>query len=516
MRIYAYRISLVFILVLFCVSFLLSACTPSRFLPGFPTPAESVAEIKSTFKEPFGRDNHRQVTLSTSAYTLAGNRGMPVSAVLGKKTLSLEDCRRIALANNLELQVVRTAELTKRAITYSNRTKMLPHFLFSGDLSNRDNIPYSYSDIGAEQGKTPGFGQSGSVANWSVGHERSTWRYVLETRWSPMDAALGYYVTKSSLNERLKAHYQKIRTAQKLIAVVDGAFFRLLSLQQLAPMAQEVLSKRSEVATKMTEALKKGITGIEETDKAKQNEIRAKRLLAKARNNIEKQRNILASALGLSPDYCVDGGFSLIGELPAATSGLALCDTEIIALQNRPEAFEAGLNHLNSVNDLKRTIVKYFPKVSGFWRYTHDKDLYLYNKDWKETGASVYFDLVDWLSNVDENRAASSDATKTQREVGAVALGITQQVRVAALQYLDSMDDLESAKAALAGTRDVVRVAGNRVAKNDLDRLSLLDARANLLQNTLEQVRTSGEANATLAELEGAMGTNYNEPLPSQ
>ncbi len=62
---------------------------------------------------------------------------------------------------------------------------------------------------------------------------------------------------------------QKIRAAQKLIAVVDGAFFRLLSLQQLAPMAQEVLSKRSEVADKMTEALRKGITGIEETDKAK-------------------------------------------------------------------------------------------------------------------------------------------------------------------------------------------------------------------------------------------------------
>lgn len=521
MRFTANRLRGVLWLMPVCAILSLTACNPYRLSPKIPGPAQTVYALKAAINEPFGPDTHRELTVAKSSATLVNSRVIPVTAALGVRNLTLEDCRRLALSNNLDLQVARNAELTKSAIAYSNRTKMLPHFLFSGDLSNRDNIAYSFSQIWGRPFVMPpatakaNADEAGNGVNkWSRSHEQSTWRYSFETRWSPMDAALAYYVTKSSRNERLKAHYQKVRTAQKLIAVVDGAFFRLLSLQQSLPMAEDVASKRSEVASKMTEALRKGIAGIDEADKAKQNEIRARRFLSKIRNNIEKQRNILASAIGLSPDYCVDGGFFLVGDLPAVSTDLQLCDLEMRALQNRPEAFEAGLNHLNSINDVRRTIVKYFPRVSGFWRYTRDKDVFLMNKDWNETGATVYFDLLDWLANVDENRAARSERSKTEREMGSVALGITQQVRVAALQFLDTMDDLESAQAALTGTQEVFRVASNRAAKNDLDRLSLLDSNANLLQIQLEKVRSSGEANASLAELQGATGTNYNEPLP--
>jgi outer membrane protein TolC len=163
---------------------------------------------------------------------------------------------------------------------------------------------------------------------------------------------------------------------------------------------------------------------------------------------------------------------------------------------------------------LKRTIVKYWPKVSGFWRYTRDKDKFLYNKDWKEVGLSVYFDLVDWLTNVDEFRAARSNAKKTQREMGTVALGITSQVHLAALQYFDSLDELQSTQAALGSMNEVMGVVEKRAAREDLDRLTLDDARANLLQNKIDWTKSLGEARATLGELQGTMGTNYSEPRP--
>ena len=40
-------------------------------------------------------------------------------------------------------------------------------------------------------------------------------RFVLEGRWSPTDAALAYYLTKSSSNDEEKAHYRKLRVAPK-------------------------------------------------------------------------------------------------------------------------------------------------------------------------------------------------------------------------------------------------------------------------------------------------------------
>ncbi len=124
---------------------------------GSHTLGAAAGSLKQSILEPFRTIDDAAFTLSKSAETLVNRRVIPVSAALGKRDLSLQDCRTMALRNNLELQAARTQELTKSAISFSNKTRMLPHFLFSGDLSNRDNIPYSYSDQGGYQGSTPGF-----------------------------------------------------------------------------------------------------------------------------------------------------------------------------------------------------------------------------------------------------------------------------------------------------------------------------------------------------------------------
>lgn len=502
------------ILVLSCALLTLGSCR-STLLTRAPSPGDMAVAIKSAMIDPFKGVDHDRFTRSSAAMTVVNHRVKPATAAAGKRSLTLEDCRSTALANNLELQVARVDELTKAAIEYSNKTRMLPHFLFSGDLSQRDNPPYSFSDVLGREGMTPEPASGGTgVTNYSVSHERSTWRYVLETRWSPTDAALAYYVSKSSINDRLKAHYHKVRVAQKLVAVVDSSFMRLLSIQHALALAEALVASRASVADKMKRAYERNLVGMSEFNRARQDEIRARRLLGRARTEHEKQRNILASAMGLSPEYCVDGGFLVVGELSAPRFDAPLCDIEMRAVQNRPEAFEAGLNHLTSLNDLKRTMVKYLPKVSGFWRYTRDKDRFLYNKDWKEVGCAIYFDLVDWLANVKESQAARSNAVKTEREIGTVALGITSQARLAALQYFDALDEFKSTEEALASTREVVRVATHRAAKDDLERLALEESKADLYQDQFARVRALGEVNALLAELHGAMGTNYSEPPP--
>jgi outer membrane protein TolC len=421
----------------------------------------------------------------------------------------------MALANNLELQAARIEELTKKAIEYSNRTKMLPHFLFTGDLNERDNQQYTFSDVIGAEGLIPQPGAGGAGVNvFSTGRERSQWRWVLETRWTPTDAALAYYLSKSSANDGLKAHYQKLRVAQKLISQVDGAFFRLLVLQKCVCDARQLAATRAAIAEKMKRAYDKKLVQVNEYDRVKQQAIKAQRLEDKILNEMEKQRNILASVMGLSPDVCIDGGFCVVGDVGPPCFNMCLSDMEMQAVQNRPEAFEAGLNHLNAINDFKRTIVKYFPRATGFWRTSADKDHYMYNKNWKEVGVTVYFDLLDWLANWNESGGARSNAVKTEREMGAIALGIASQVRVAALTHHDSMSELRSTQASLQGSREVLAIATEKADKEDLDKLALEEARANVIQGTIELARAVGEANATLAELQGTMGINYHEPPP--
>jgi outer membrane protein TolC len=456
-----------------------------------------------------------QVTDSISAMTLLNHRIKPATTVTGKRFLTLEDCRGLALGNNLDLQASRLEELTQRAIEYSNRTRILPHFLFSGDLSDKSALRYSYSDVLGQEGTpvrlTPG--TIGGVTSYSTGHERSTWYYVLETRWSPTDAALAYYVTKSSANDIKKSHYQKLRTAQKLFEIVDSSFFRLLALQETVPLAENLMSLRNAIRLKTSHLLQDRLFKVEDYYRAEQRAARAKRLLSKIRTDIETERNMLASAMALSPDSIIDGGFLVDGTLRRPSFHSEISELEMIAVRRRPEAYQAGIAHLNSVNDLKRTIVKYFPRVTGFWRYARDKDKYLYDKDWKEAGVSIYFDLIEWLANVDESRATRIKAEKTEKEISAIALGITSQVRVAALKYFDGIEELEAADTSLAGLRRVLQAVETRVSLQDAEKLMVEEARADLIEAEIMRMRALGEANANLAALQSSMGTNYQEPM---
>jgi len=463
---------------------------------------------------PFRSEDHVQFTSLNASRMLAESKSRPLATACGKKSLTLQDCRNTALANNLELQIARADELTKEAIKNSNRARVLPHLNFGSELAQRDNPLYSYSEVLGEEGVPPSTEEGTGVTNFSTGHERTTWRYVLEGRWSPIDAALAYYVSKTARNDRIKAHYQKVRVAQKLIGVVDAAFFRLLSLQESLPHAKRLVSTRRQVAASMHRLQRKTIIRVDDYERAEQRAVEARRTLAKILNEMERQKNILASAMGLSPEHCADGGLCVEGKMSCPKFGAQLCDIELIAVKNRPEAYQAGLDHLSSVNDVKRTIVRYLPKVDGFWKYTRDKDKFLYNKDWKDVGFLVHFDLLDWLTNSQESKAARSAADKTYKEVGAVALGITSQVRVSALTYNDALDEFQTREAALAGSQKVLQIAQIRVSGDDLSQLEFEEAEGNLLYQKLQRIRALGEANATLAELQSALGTNFHEPIP--
>ena len=330
---------------------------------------------------------------------------------------------------------------------------------FSGDLNQRDNPLYSYADVLGQEGLVPATESGTGVTNFSTGHERSTWRYFLETRWSPIDAALAYYVSKNRLNDRLKSHHQRVRVAQRMIATIDAAFFRLLSLQESLADAKQLVSNRSQNAASLRRLHNKTIVRLEHYERAEQRADEARRLLARVRNEMERQWNILASTMGICPDQCIDSGYTVTGKMCTPNFGGELCNLELIAVKNRPEAYQAGLDHMTSINEIKRAIVRYFPRVEGFWRYTRDKDRYLYNKDWKEVGLLVQVDLLDWLSGAAESKAAQATADKTYKELGAVALALTSQVRVAGLAYNDALDELRSRESSLAGSRKVLEVA---------------------------------------------------------
>ncbi|MFC1835989.1 TolC family protein [Thermodesulfobacteriota bacterium] len=440
-------------------------------------------------------------------------RARPATTITAKNGLTLEECTAIALKRNLELQAARFDEITKQAIHKSSSIKILPTVVFSGELSERDAPRYSFSDVLGQEGMHPNPAEGPSVRNWSTGSERSLWRYNVGLRWSLTDTALAYYVSRSSRNDRIIAHYKKVRTAQKLVGAVEAAFFRLVGLQSSVAIAKEMHSVRKRIAKDAKDLHQDQLLPVEELQKALQEAIDAEQILSKIYDDLEAQRNTLASLMGVSPDYCVDGGFYVVGCLSAPHFNVPPCKMEMTAAQNRPELFESGLKHLNSVNDWKRTIVKYFPRVTGFWKVLRDNDKFLYEKDWKEVGLLVHFDLVEWLANLKESGAARSEAAKTDKDLAAAALALTTQVRTAALRYGSSLKEVNLAERALRGHREVWQAVRARYLMQDADKLTLEAAHAEVLNGRIRTTIAVGNANAALANLKTELGTNYNEPL---
>ncbi len=441
-----------------------------------------------------------------------GNSGKPA---VENACFTLDDCRRIALSRNLDLLAGRVEEFTKAALRDSNKKRILPHMLFIGELSGRDNYGYAFSDVLGQEGLNPNPATSPAgtgVTSYSVGHERSTWRYALELNWSPTDAALAYYLTKSGQNDKSRAHYQRVRVGQKLVGTVESAFFRLLSAQQRVPLANRLVRMRSHVFEQTKILCDKKLKPIEDYYRSNQNSLKASRILVATEEELGRQQNFLASAMSLTPGFSSADCIFVQGNLERPICPDSVLAMEMKALQTRPETYEAGLNSQNSLNDVKRTMIKMFPKVTGFWKYTYDKDRFLYNKDWKDIGVRFYFDITEWLANWDESKAAKSSSTKTDVAGGAVLVGIAAQVRAAALSYSRSLKELEYAESALKSSRSVVSSARAKAENNDITRLALLEAEADTLEAELDRIRALGEANATFSELGTAIGSNYNEP----
>jgi outer membrane protein TolC len=464
-------------------------------------------------RNPFQSIDHVRFSRKKAADNLSANRIVPSANITGKKALSLEDCRNLALTRNLEIQAARVEELTKAALRDSRQKRILPHLIFNAQLSERDNYRYAFSDVLGQEGRTPSPTTTGTgVINYSVGRERNTWRYTMELNWSPNDAALAYFLAKNGENERLRAHYQKVRVAQKLIGAVEAAFFRLLGLQERVGLAKELERIRSSIFNQVSHLKEKGMKSAEDYQRARSDSIRAGRLLNSVRTELEKQREILASAMALSPHCNAYDGFSACGKLWAPSYRESIPTMEMIAVKNRPESYVAGLNLINSMNDVKRSIIKLFPKLSGFWRYTRDNDRYLYNKDWKEVGLNINFDLTKFWSEMDESRAASAGAMKNDSKTGITAITIASEVRSAALQYIRALKEVESSRSSLENAMKYHENMKIKSQVDDIPELELDRSRAAELEERMAWKRALGEANAALAQLNEAMGLNYRQP----
>lgn len=519
-----------FLALLLACALLNSSCTVMSGLLGpFSGPRPSASPGSTMIRDWLAITDHRDVARTTAATEFAEARLRPATTVTGRKEMTLADCRAVALANNLELRAARLTEMTYAATARGQFKRILPKIVYTGDYSYRDNPSFGYSnvlgldEVGPQMRLPPNphnpWDTGEGVGSWSRGREQTVSRNAIELNWSPTEAAQNYYLSKNTGNQKMGAHYQRVRKAQEMIGALDQAFYRLLALQESLQPARDLVSVAAGVTRLHDTMLRDGLVSSEQYYASRDKETKARLGLSQIQNDLFRQRNILARAMGISPDFSADGGFCVVGKLEELPRNGSACEADLwemerLGVQNRPEIYQAALDYVTATNEVKRTIIRYCPEVSGFWRYTKDDDKFIYNNDYKEIGVRARVDLLNWFSTISDVLAARVKRDGGQTAIGALVSVTVAQVREAAIKYFDERDRAVSAAESVRNAQGILETAQRQESRGAQTQLAVEQARAELLTKRVELSRARGEAYASLAQLDTVMATNYNEPLP--
>jgi outer membrane protein TolC len=458
-----------------------------------------------------------QLRQDNAQAVLSMYRARPLTALThGKDVLALDDCVQIALANSLDMQTALWEEQVRQSLARSAGVRMLPRAETTFEESARDRTAWSRSDVmGAEgawernaTGPEPGTG----VTNFSTSRELGQRLWNVQLKWSPMDACMARYLTQVKSNEAIHARYQRARVAQQLVGTVTATFYRLLALTQAVPKAQALEANRRSIASDLASLDESAMVDKQELITARSLLTEASNTLAEMYVTVEKQKELLASAMNVSP--C--SSYRLLGSLlPLPTPCLDSCQLESEALVSRPEAYQADLTFLSSVADQKRLITKLFPRMEGYYGYFRDENKFQYSKNWTDGGFRVTWELMDFASTLLEQGAAKEKVFKNDQERALVSMGILTQVKLKTLEAIRALERFKKTSELERQAGESVRIAKDleqakqRGSTQQTMRIARQRVVCVLLQAEIDRLMALGEVHAAFAELSAAVGTNY-------
>lgn len=458
-----------------------------------------------------------QTRQENASLVLSAYRTRPLEAVnQGNAVVGVHDCVRIALENNLDVQVALWEESARNQVAKGAAVRMLPRPEWQYEISTRDRPHWSRSDLIDHEGQweVSGPAPGSDVTNFSTGRERFARPWNTQLKWSPMDACMARFLWQMKHNERDHARYQRVRVAQQLTGTVTAAFYRLLALTHALPKVQSLEANRRSILADLQKLAKQQLVDPQEMISARAQLTEASSTVAETINSIGKQRELLAAAMNVSPE----SHFQLAGALlPLPPTILDSHKLEAAALMNRPEAYQADLAHLSSIADHKRTIVKLLPRAEGFIGYFRDENKFLLNKNWTEGGLRITWDVLDFVATNLERRAAADRIVKSDHERALISLGILSQVKLKTLEAMRALDKLRKTTEQLDQAHEALRVAreveeakqkGAPPSEQSI-RIARQKALCGVIQAEIDRIMALGEVHAAFADLDAAVGTNY-------
>ncbi len=400
------------------------------------------------------------------------------------QVLTLNDCVRMAVKNNLDLKVFGLEEQVAKEMRTSEMLGMLPELNVSNNFTGRTNTPASSSK--QIHGEGPG------TYSYSQSQDRNVNYLNVDLALSVLDFGLAFFNTSQSQDRMLLRQQRTRRAEQNLVLDTVRVYFQVAAAQRAINVTNKLLDdcrNRYELIEKMGDSGE--ITPFRAFDEVRSFVDMEKRLT----NYIRSYENScveLRSLLGLYPDAAIKVDDAILDQVPEFTfPEMELM--EQIALMKRPELYEIDMQKHINVLECRKTIVMMFPNVRMFVDFTNSNNSFLYYSTWWELGIRAAYNLLKLPQHIARYQAYSAQVDAEEARTYAQAVAIMAQVRIAHANLVAAKERLDiDTKVYDAYSKNLKKAEGSGKISGELSQLELAHMRLATAETEIERYLSLG------------------------
>lgn len=418
------------------------------------------------------------------AYAVKHFERAQYSDIKSGQVLTLDECVRMAVKNNLDLKVFGLEEQVAKEMLTSEMLGMLPELNISNNLTGRTNTPASSSK--QLHGNGPG------TYSYSQSQDRNVNYLNVDLALSVLDFGLAFFNTQQSQDRMLLRQQRTRRAEQNLVLDTVRVYFQVAAAQRAINITTKLLEdcrNRYELIEKMGDSGQ--ITPFRAFDEVRDFVDMEKRLT----NYIRSYENScveLRSLLGLYPDSGIKVDDSILDKVPEFTfPEMALM--EQIALMKRPELYEIDMQKHINVLECRKTIVMMFPNVRMFVDFTNSNNSFLYHSTWWELGIRAAYNLLKLPQHISRYQAYSAQVDAEEARTYAQAIAVMAQVRIAHANLMATKERLDiDTKVNNAYRKNLKKAEGSSKVSGELSQLELAHMRLATAETEIERYLSLG------------------------
>ncbi|MCP4345547.1 MAG: TolC family protein [Desulfobacterales bacterium] len=381
--------------------------------------------------------------------------------------LTLEDCIRIGLTNNLEMRIRFLQEEVQKKETLVHRLQMLPGLNANAKYEYRDKLRksdvYNWETDEDQRDTTVSQLKDGTEANLSL-------------TWNVLDTVMAYTRSGKSTLQEKAYDKQRIRYAQQLALEITEAYWQAAAVEDALDHVHTVERRLKDIKAKIDSSVRTG--DLDRMD-AREAELRLKELeltIRQLQANLSRSRLELSRLMGFNQNVQYTLARPPIKPIVAGlphTKSLDIDKLEEYALTHRPDLFESDLNVLMQKQEAKLAFLRLFPGVNIFAGSHYDSNRLLHSSMWNSVGAGIGMDLLNLPSAYVALKAHEKTLDMTEAQRLLMTVGVITQVHLALLDYAIKVDRFRLLEDTYIISADLLKMAREKNAVGRLPELAV-------------------------------------------